>query len=140
MNPHEGRRAFRIVDGTAEEHADRARDAPCWVCIMRFGSKGCRVHRIRTNVAPNPRLNLTLDLFFLRANLLNNRGGNPALAQLQSRDLGREVQFVTRWAISRNVYFVGVASHAIPGRAIRLATPDPARPWSSLQAQFYFNL
>lgn len=97
-------------------------------------------HRIRTNVAPNPRLNLTLDLFFLRANLLNNRGGNPALAQLQSRDLGREVQFVTRWAISRNVYFVGVASHAIPGKAIRLATPDAARPWSSLQAQFYFNL
>lgn len=97
-------------------------------------------HRIRTNVAPNPRLNLTLDLFFLRANQLNNRGGNPALADLRSRDLGREIQFVTRWAVSRRVYFVGIVSHAIPGEAIRLATTDPARPWTSLQAQFYFTL
>lgn len=98
-----------------------------------------RTHRIRTNVTPQPRLNLTLDLFFHRADELNNRGGNRALADLSSRELGMEYQFVTRWSISPRVYFVGVVSHAVPGDAIRDATLERARPWTSLQAQFYFN-
>lgn len=98
-----------------------------------------RTHRIRTNVAPQPTLNLTLDLFFHRADELNNRGGNRALMDLSSRDLGREYQFVTRWSISPRVFFVGVVSHAVPGDAIRDVTLERARPWTSLQAQFYFN-
>lgn len=96
-------------------------------------------HRIRANIAPNARLNLTLDVFIHRADELNNRGGNFALAQLASHDLGQEFQFVTRWAISPRVYFVGVASLALPGEAISAATGKRARPWTSLQAQFYFN-
>lgn len=96
-------------------------------------------HRIRTNVSPNPRLNLTFDVFSLRADELNNRGGNPALAQLSSRDLGREFQFVARWAVSPRIYVIGVASHAVPGRAIRNVTPERARPWDTLQAQLFFN-
>jgi hypothetical protein len=98
-----------------------------------------QTHRIRTNVSPDPRLNLTFDIFFHRANELNNRGGNRVLTDLISRDLGMEYQWVTRWAISPRVYFVGVVSRAEPGDAIRAVTPREARPWSTLQAQFYFN-
>lgn len=97
-------------------------------------------HRVRVNVSPQPALNLTFDLFVHRAKQLNNRGGNPALAQLKSRDLGLEMQFVTRWALSRQLYFVGVVSHALPGDAIKLASDTgSAKPWTTLQAQFYWN-
>lgn len=97
-------------------------------------------HRVRFNVSPQPRLNLTLDLFHHRAKELNNPGGNPALSQLGSYDLGSEVQFVTRWAISRRLYFVGVLSHAMPGEAIKLAADGgPVKGWTTLQAQFYWN-
>ena len=96
-------------------------------------------HRVRLNVAPSEQLNLTVDYFLHRADELNNLGGNPALSQLSSHDLGQEIQFVTRWAINRNLYFVGVASHAIPGDAIEDATSGEAEPWTSLQAQLYWN-
>jgi hypothetical protein len=105
--------------------------------VLNAGNR--KAHRIRTNVSPNPKLNLTFDMFFLRANELNNRGGNRALTDLVSRDLGREYQFAVRWSISPNVYFLGVAAHAEPGKAIRAVTTDRAEPWSTLQAQFFFN-
>ena len=97
-------------------------------------------HRLRFNVSPKPGLNLTLDWFKHRAVELNNLGGNPALSTLRSRDLGSEIQFVTRWPIARRLYFVGVVSQARPGEAIKLAlSQGRTRPWSSLQAQFYWN-
>jgi hypothetical protein len=95
-------------------------------------------HRLRFNVSPREGLNFTLDYFRHRADELNNLGGSAALSQLQSKDLGQELQFATRWAVSRNLYFVGVASHAIPGDAIKAAAPG-AKPWSSLQVQLYWN-
>lgn len=96
-------------------------------------------HRIRFNINPDPRLNITLDWFLHRADQLNNLGGSTVLGALKSADLGQEWQLATRWSISRNLYFVGVASHAIPGQAIKQATNGQAKPWSSLQAQFYWN-
>ena len=95
---------------------------------------------MRFNVSPDPRLNFTLDLFLHRAEVANNLGANPAISQLKSNDLGKELHFVTRWAISQNFYFVGVASQAIPGKALKLAMPPgAAKPWSSLQAQLYWT-
>lgn len=97
-------------------------------------------HRVRANVSPKPGLNLTLDWFHHRARELNNLGGNPGISTLQSRDLGSELQFVTRWPIARRLYFVGVLSRASPGDALKAATPEErSRPWSSVQAQFYWN-
>ncbi len=96
-------------------------------------------HRIRTNVSPKPGLNFTLDYFSHRANDRNNIGAIPAISQLTSRDLGDEWQFVTRWPIAPRLYFVGVVSHANPGRAIRNASTEPLEPWTTFQTQFYFN-
>jgi hypothetical protein len=96
-------------------------------------------HRLRLNVAPDPRLNLTLDWFLHRADQLNNIGANPAIAQLSSRDLGQELQLAGRWAISDRLYFLGFAGAAFPGRAIRDAAGGDAEPWTTLQAQLFWN-
>ncbi|MBN8509343.1 MAG: alginate export family protein [Burkholderiales bacterium] len=98
-----------------------------------------RTYRIRLNVAPAERVNLTLDWFKHEAEQLNNLGGNPALSTLASDDLGEELQFVARWALSRNVFLLGVASVARPGEAIRAATQGNSRTWSTLQAHVYWN-
>ncbi len=98
------------------------------------------VQRIRFNLAPTARLNLTLDLFLRRADVMNNLGANPALGQLKSTDLGRELTFTTRWAISDNFYFLGIASLARPGEAIRAITNTPAKNWTTLQAQLFWTL
>ncbi len=105
--------------------------------VLNAGNR--QAHRIRLNVSPEPSLNLTLDTFFLRANELNNRGGNRALTDLVSRDLGREVQFAARWAISPRLYFLGIVAHAEPGDAIRAVTTQEAEPWTTVQAQLFFN-
>ncbi len=93
--------------------------------------------RIRLNVTPNPRLNLTLDVFWHRADQFNNIGGNPALAQLSSKDLGEEVQFTARWAIRDDLYFLGVVGRAFPGQAIKDATGGTAEDWTTVQAQLF---
>ncbi len=95
--------------------------------------------RVRLNVAPDPRLNLTFDAFWHRADQLNNIGANPALAQLFSRDLGREVQLTARWALRDDLYFLGLIGRAIPGQAIKAATDGAARDWTTAQAQLFWT-
>jgi hypothetical protein len=87
-----------------------------------------RTQRIRFNVAPSESLNLTFDYYLHTADTLNNRGGNPALSILGSKDLGQELQFTARWAASPNVYIQGIASVALPGQAIEDATDGRAKP------------
>jgi len=98
-----------------------------------------RTHRIRFNVAPDEALNLTFDWYLHTADTLNNLGGNPALSILGSRDLGQEFQFTARWAASANVYIQGVASVALPGRAIEEATGGEAKPWTTVQGQLFWH-
>lgn len=95
--------------------------------------------RIRLNVTPTPRLNLTLDYVLHRADELNNIGANPAIAQLTSRDLGEEVQLVARWAMTDNLYLLGIAAKAFPGAAIRDAAGGNADNWTTLQAQLFWT-
>lgn len=95
--------------------------------------------RIRLNVTPNPRLNLTLDAFWNRADVLNNIGGNPALAQLSSKDLGQELTFAARWALRDDLYFLGILSRAFPGKAIQDATGGQADDWTTVQAQLFWS-
>lgn len=96
-------------------------------------------HRVRFNVAPDPRLNLTLDLFHHRADQRNNIGANPAISRLASRDLGEEAQFAARWAISHRLFFLGIASIAFPAQAIESAAGGSADPWTTLQAQLFWS-
>jgi hypothetical protein len=96
-------------------------------------------HRVRFNVSPHQSLNLTLDYYHHLAMELNNLGANAAIIELADRDLAREVQFVARWAVSKNLFVLGVAAYAMPGEALKLATPGPDKPWTTLQAQLFWN-
>jgi hypothetical protein len=112
-----------------------------WLQGVTFGkltsNSNLAVHRIQVNLVPNPRLNLTFDWHVLRAVDLNNRGSNPAIAQLASSDLGQELSLTARWALSRQFYFQGIASIALPGKALRAIGAD--KPWSTLQASLYWS-
>jgi hypothetical protein len=93
--------------------------------------------RVQANVAPREGMNLTFTWHELRADDRNNIGGNPALAQLSSSDIGDEYTAELRWAIDRNRYLQVVASRAYPGRALKdIGAEDP---WSTLQASLYVS-
>lgn len=113
-----------------------------WLQGITFGklvaNSNLAVHRLQFNVTPDPSLHLTLDYHLLRAPERNNLGGNPALSQLSSHDLGQEVTLSARWAINRNLFLQAVASVALPGRALRDIGAD--QPWTTLQASLYWNL
>jgi hypothetical protein len=115
-----------------------------WVQGINFkkllDSANVNVHRIRFTAKPTAALNLTLDLFDFKARELNNLGGNPALSVLASRNLGREVTLRGDWFLSRRLYLLLVASHAVPGDAIRLATPTGGRAWTTVQASLFWHL
>jgi hypothetical protein len=94
-------------------------------------------HRVQGNLEVTPRLNLTLEYFRLAADETNNAGANPALAQLASTDLGQEITFSTRWAATDKIFFQGVASVALPGKAFEALGAD--EPWVTLQASLYWT-
>jgi hypothetical protein len=113
-----------------------------WLQGLSFGkltsNSNLETHRVQFNVAPVETLNVTFDYHSLRAPELNNLGSNPALATLTSHDLGDEFTLSARWAINRNLYFQGVASYAVPGKALRNigATDD----WATFQLSLYWGL
>lgn len=96
-------------------------------------------HRVRLNVAPTKRLNLTFDWFLHQADQRNNIGANPAIAALASKNLGQEFQVTARWALTEKLYFLGVGSVALPGDALKLAAGGNAKPWTTLQAQLFWS-
>lgn len=112
-----------------------------WLQGMSFGkvyrNANLNTHRIQANVSPREGMNLTFSWHQLRADELNNLGGNPALSELASRDIGDEYTGTLRWGIDRNRYLQVVASHAVPGRALRDIGADD--PWSTLQASLYVS-
>lgn len=103
-----------------------------------FANTNLVTHRVQFNVAPAPALNVTFDYHRLIAAQLNNLGGNPALAQLASTDIGRELTLSGRWAIKRTLYLQGVASAAIPGEALQALGAD--RTWTTVQLSLYWSL
>jgi hypothetical protein len=103
-----------------------------------FGNTNLATHRVQMNVAPVETLNLTFDWHGLKADQRNNLGGNPALAQLSSTDIGDELTLSARFAITRKLYLQGVASAAVPGQALKDIGAD--RTWSTLQLSLYWSL
>lgn len=112
-----------------------------WLQGINFGkvisNSNLAVHRVQINVTPRPEVNLTIDWHGLSAPELNNLGGNQALSQLASGDIGNEFSLTARWAVSRNWYFQGVASYAKPGKALRSIGADD--DWTTLQASLYWT-
>jgi hypothetical protein len=110
-----------------------------WLQGISFGkvttNANLATHRVQLNAAPVETLNLTLDWYVFSAPERNNLGGNPALSELASNDLGQEVSVAARWAASRNLYLQALVSHAMPGAALRDIGADDA--WTTLQLSLY---
>ena len=85
-------------------------------------------HRIRLNVAPTAKLSLTFDYFWLLAD--EARG---------SANYGQELNLGVRWAISRNLYFLGVAGIAFPGDNLKQQAGGPLDNWTTVQASLFIN-
>jgi hypothetical protein len=98
-----------------------------------------KTHRVRLNIAPTPRLNLTFDYYKHIANQKNNLGANPALGTLSSKDLGEEIQLTIRWALSKRLFLQGITGIAFPGAAIEDATDGDAEPWNTAQLQMFWG-
>jgi hypothetical protein len=103
-----------------------------------FSNSNLITHRVQLNVVPVETLNVTFEWHRLVADQLNNLGATPAIATLQSTDIGNEVTLTGRWAINRKLYLQGVISAAMPGRALTDIGAD--RTWSTVQLSLYWSL
>jgi hypothetical protein len=96
-------------------------------------------HRVELKIKPSNTLQFSLDYFYLFANQLNNLGGNPALSSLESRSIGHELMFTTRWSVSQNLFLLGTTSIAFPSDAIRRAVTEDPGPWFTVQLSLFLG-
>ena len=94
-------------------------------------------NRATFSVKPSAQTELILDYFHHRANELNNLGGIGPLQSLGSRDIGQEVTFTAYRYIGKNLFFQGIASVGMPGKAIEQALGGTAQNWYTVQAALY---
>lgn len=85
-------------------------------------------HRIRLNLAPMQKLSFTFDYFWLFAD--EARGGSS---------YSQELNLGVRWAISRNLYFLGVAGIAFPGDNLKQQAGRDLDNWTTMQASLFWN-
>jgi hypothetical protein len=86
--------------------------------------------RVRLNLAPSERLNLTFDFYRLMADVPLPTG---------QRNYGNELDLIVRWSISPSLFALGVAGMAWPGDVIDTQTQGTARPWSTVQASLFWS-
>lgn len=88
-------------------------------------------HRLRLNLAPDGQRNYTIDWFRLEADVPLATGESV---------YGEELDLAIRWAVSKRLYFLGVAGVAWPGAVIEAQTGGAARPWATVQASLFWGL
>jgi hypothetical protein len=81
------------------------------------GTSNLNSHRIRLNAGPDPRLNFTLGHYHLRTDVPLQTG---------QKTYGNEVDLIVHWAISKQLFFLGVAGIASPGEEIKAQTQGAA--------------
>jgi hypothetical protein len=94
-------------------------------------------HRVTLQAQPTDSLSLSLEYYYRFADELNNLGGTPALASLDSRYIGQEFLLTSRYFLSDNFMLQGVGAIAFPGRAIREVANDDTSPWITLQLSLF---
>lgn len=94
-------------------------------------------HRVTLQAQPTDNLSLSLEYYYRFADELNNLGGTPALATLDSRYIGQEFLLTSRYFLSDNFMLQGVGAIAFPGSAIREAANNDTSPWITLQLSLF---
>jgi len=105
-----------------------------------IGNSNLESHRLRLFLAPTPKLGVTFDFYALWADELNNRGGSRPLQELADRSYGQELDVSVRWAISKQLFLLGLIGAADPGPAIDLALADGADIWTTVQLSLSWQL
>lgn len=105
-----------------------------------IGNSNLRSHRLRLFLAPKPTLGVILDYYSLRADELDNRGGPRPLRELADRSYGQELDVSVRWAVSKQLFLLGLVGVADPGPAIELALEEGARTWTTVQLSLSWRL
>lgn len=94
-------------------------------------------NRVTLSVKPQDQLELILDYFHHRADELNNLGGIGPLQTLGSKDIGQEVTLTAYRYFGKNLFFQGLASVGMPGKALDQALGGDAKNWYTVQAALY---
>jgi hypothetical protein len=94
-------------------------------------------HRVTLQAQPTDSLSLSLEYYYRFADELNNLGGTPALATLDSRYIGQEFLLTSRYFLSDNFMLQGVGAIAFPGSAVREAANNDTSPWVTLQLSLF---
>lgn len=102
-----------------------------------FNNSNSFSHRLSFSVQPSESFSLSLDYYYRYADQLNNLGGNRALQELRSRDIGHEIQLIARYFVSQNFLLQGVTSIAFPGAAIQRAVTGDTNPWFTFQVSLF---
>ena len=110
---------------------------PGIVFSKAFKNANLITNRATLSVKPRDQLELILDYFHHRADSLNNVGGIGPLQTLESRHIGEEVTLTAYRYIGKNLFFQGIASVGMPGKAIARAVGDDAEDWYTVQAALY---
>ena len=87
-------------------------------------------NRVRLNLAPTDRLNLTFDYYHLWADV--------PLATGQS-NYGNEIDLIVRWSLTERLFLLGVAGQAWPGNLIQTRAQGTARPWTTAQVSLFWG-
>lgn len=104
-----------------------------------YGNSNVLSHRVEFKINPTNQWQLSLDYFYLFSDELNNLGGRPVFANLQSHSIGQELMLTSRWSVSRNLFLLGVGSIAFPGEAIKKAVTNDTQPWITLQLSLFLG-
>jgi len=106
-----------------------------WVQGVNFKkvvtNSNLNTHRLRLNLVQSPTLNYTIDWFHLAAE-------EPLAGGL--RDYGTEIDVAVRWAVTKRLFFLGVAGVAWPEEIIRAQTQGQAKRWTTVQASLFWGL
>lgn len=112
-----------------------------WVQGINFrkiaGNGNIISHRVEAKAYLSKQFELSLDYFFLFADTYSNLGSLAPISKLSSRNYGQEITLTARYFLGKHFMLLGVLSHAIPGKAIEMAFPDPVYPWTSVQAAIF---
>lgn len=104
-----------------------------------FGNANRISHRLQLEVRPRPTVQWISQAWMFRADEYNNLGGLAPLSELQSKDLGHEINSMVRWFFHPNAFFQAQAALTWPGDALESGVVLTEGPWFFANAFVRWN-
>lgn len=104
-----------------------------------FGNANRNSHRLQLELRPLPTVQWISQAWVFRADEYNNLGGLAPLSELQSKDLGHEINSMVRWFFHPNAFFQAQAALTWQGDALELGVDSTDGPWFFANAFVRWN-